>query len=161
MSVFGACSLKPAVQLYSMMSSCVLGSLNPQHLSNDTSLISCFATCVPTDRLVNLNSWLFRYYSAAAERGHADASYCLGVMRYAMGDLRAAFHCYETAAEGGNMLAWRSLASMYALGEGVTRSEQMANHILTTLGDQIERQESGGGEAEDNEIKPGDPHNVS
>lgn len=56
------------------------------------------------------------------------------------------------------MLAWRSLASMYALGEGVTRSEQMANNILATLGDQIERQESAGGEEEDRDEKPEDPH---
>lgn len=38
------------------------------------------------------------------------------------------------------MLAWRNLASMYALGEGVARSEQMAKSILATFGDQIEKQ---------------------
>lgn len=62
-------------------------------------------------------------------------------MYYAMGDLGEAFRCYQTSAEGGNMLGWRNLASMYALGEGVARSEQMAKSILTTFGDQIERQE--------------------
>lgn len=83
----------------------------------------------------------FRHYSAAAAQGHADASYCLGVMYYTTGDFEAAFHCYQAAAESGNMLAWRNLASMYALGEGVARSEQMAKHIMTTLRDKIELQE--------------------
>lgn len=83
-----------------------------------------------------------RYYASAADDGeHADASYCLGVMHYAMGDLQEAFRRYQTAAEGGNMLAWRNLASMYALGEGVPRSEQMAKSILQTFGERIERQE--------------------
>lgn len=85
---------------------------------------------------------LFRCYTSAADDGgHADASYCLGVMHYAMGDLQEAFRRYQTAAEGGNMLAWRNLASMYALGEGVPRSEQMAKSILQTFGEKIERQE--------------------
>eukprot|EP00903_Cladosiphon_okamuranus_P008898 g8517.t1 len=81
------------------------------------------------------------YASAADDGGHADASYCLGVMHYAMGDLQEAFRRYQTAAEGGNMLAWRNLASMYALGEGVPRSEQMAKSILQTFGERIQRQE--------------------
>lgn len=63
-------------------------------------------------------------------------------MYYTTGDLEAAFRCYQTAAEGGNMLAWRNLASMYALGEGVPRSEQMAKHIMTTLRDKIDEQEA-------------------
>lgn len=71
-----------------------------------------------------------------------DASYCLGVMYYTTGDFKAAFRAYQTAAEGGNMLAWRNLASMYALGEGVTRSDQMARHIFRTLGDRIREQEA-------------------
>lgn len=85
-------------------------------------------------------SWFYRCYSAAADLGHADASYCLGVMHYNMGSKEEAFRCYQTAAEGGTMLAWRNLASMYALGEGVARSEQMAKSILATFGDQIEKQ---------------------
>lgn len=76
-------------------------------------------------------------------------------MHYAMGDLEAAFHCYQTAAEGGNKLAWRNLASMYALGEGVAQSEQMAKQILVTLGDTIERQEDGQGEPT-GQKKPGE-----
>ncbi len=85
-----------------------------------------------------------RCYASAADGpdGHADASYCLGVMHYAMGDLQEAFRRYQTAAEGGNMLAWRNLASMYALGEGVARSERMAKSILRTFGERIERQET-------------------
>eukprot|EP00752_Nemacystus_decipiens_P016191 g14478.t1 len=84
----------------------------------------------------------FRCYSSAADDGgHADASYCLGVMHYAMGNLEEAFRRYQTAAEGSNMLAWRNLASMYALGEGVPRSEQMAKSILQTFGERIKRQE--------------------
>lgn len=85
-----------------------------------------------------------RCYASAADSpdGHADASYCLGVMHYAMGDLHEAFRRYQTAAEGGNMLAWRNLASMYALGEGVARSERMAESILRTFGEKIERQET-------------------
>lgn len=86
-------------------------------------------------------SGVCRCYATAADgHGHADASYCLGVMHYAMGDLQEAFRRYQNAAEGGNMLAWRNLASMYALGEGVARSEQMAKHILARFGDQIEQQ---------------------
>lgn len=82
-----------------------------------------------------------RCYSSAADDGHADASYCLGVMQYAMGNMQEAFRCYQTAAEGGNVLAWRNLASMHALGEGVPRSEQMAKNIISTFGDEIKRQE--------------------
>lgn len=110
-----------------------------------------------TARHTHMRLWTFRarYYSAAAGLGHADASYCLGVMHYAMGDKQEAFRCYQTAAEGGNMLAWRSLASMYALGEGVTRSEQMAHNIIATFGEQIERQERGG-DVQDDVDKPGD-----
>ncbi|CAM9552627.1 unnamed protein product [Laminaria digitata] len=92
----------------------------------------------------------FRCYSRAADLGHGDASYCLGVMHYTMGSKEEAFRCYQTAAEGGTMIAWRNLASMYALGEGVARSEQMAKSILETLGDQIEKQEGNlGGDKED------------
>lgn len=87
-------------------------------------------------------SWLHRCYTTAADLGHADASYCLGVMHYTMGRKEEAFRCYQTAAEGGTTLAWRNLASMYALGEGVARSEQMAKSILATFGDQIEKQEA-------------------
>ncbi|CAM9482949.1 unnamed protein product [Hapterophycus canaliculatus] len=83
----------------------------------------------------------FRCYSSAADEGHADASYCLGVMQYAMGNMEEAFRRYQTAAEGGNVLAWRNLASMHALGEGVPRSEQMAKNIISTFGDEIKRQE--------------------
>ncbi|CAN0576357.1 unnamed protein product, partial [Ectocarpus sp. 12 AP-2014] len=43
----------------------------------------------------------FRCYSSAADDGHADASYCLGVMQYAMGDAEEAFRRYQTAAEAG------------------------------------------------------------
>lgn len=73
-------------------------------------------------------------------------------MHYTMGSFEEAFRCYQTAAEGGNMFAWRSLASMYALGEGVPQSEQMAKNILATFGDKLERpeEESDGGEG-----KPG------
>lgn len=90
------------------------------------------------------------YTAAADDSGHADASYCLGVMHYAMGDLREAFRRYQNAAEGGNMLAWRNLASMYALGEGVARSEQMAKNILARFGEKFEQQgeENGGIEEE-------------
>lgn len=102
-----------------------------------------------------------RCYTSAADGpgGHPDASYCLGVMHYAMGDLPEAFRRYQTAAEGGNMLAWRNLASMYALGEGVARSEQMAKSILQTFGERIEQQEKEergegpGGEEEEAEKK--------
>lgn len=81
-------------------------------------------------------------------------------MHYAMGNLETAFRCYQTAAEGGNMLSWRNIASMYALGEGVPRSEQMAKHIMTTLGNKIDMQDKEGeGEKEterEKETKPGD-----
>lgn len=106
----------------------------------------------------HLRSVVCRYYAAAADgSGHADASYCLGVMHYAMGDLQEAFRRYQNAAEGGNMLAWRNLASMYALGEGVARSELMAKNILARFGEEIEQQgeeekggeEDGGEEAEE------------
>lgn len=80
-------------------------------------------------------------------------------MHYAMGDLESAFRCYQTAAEGGNMLAWRNIASMYALGEGVVQSEKMAKHILATLGDKINMQEQEkeeDGEGREEEKKPSD-----
>lgn len=66
-----------------------------------------------------------------------------------MGNMEEAFRRYQTAAEGGNVLAWRNLASMHALGQGVPRSEQMAKNILSTFGDEIRRQEKEQGEDEE------------
>lgn len=75
-------------------------------------------------------------------------------MQYAMGDPEEAFRRYQIAAESGNVLAWRNLAAMYALGEGVARSEQMAKNILATFGDEIVRREKEEkGAAEDGEEK--------
>ena len=110
--------------------------------------------------VVSVLSQLRRCYSAAAELGHADASYCLGVMHYTMGNFQDAFACYQTATDRGNILAWRSLASMYALGEGVPRSEQMAKTILATFGDKIKQQEreNRGKDGDGDEGPQGDAH---
>lgn len=88
----------------------------------------------------------FRCFLEASKLGHADAMCSLGAMYYigiGVGvegpDHRLAFDWYQRAADKGgddggpHRQAWGNLASMYALGHGVPRSEETAKHILRFL----------------------------
>jgi uncharacterized protein len=48
-------------------------------------------------------------------------------------DPRKAFECYNKAAEGGSMDAWRNLAAMYFTGDGVPKSEETARQIMKVI----------------------------
>ncbi|KAG5178537.1 hypothetical protein JKP88DRAFT_261323 [Tribonema minus] len=86
-----------------------------------------------------------RWFEFAAQQQHAEAAYCAAVMRYhgwgCDKDLRAAFELYQTAAEAGHVLAWREVASMHMLGEGVPRCEATARHIMQVMGKAIHKAE--------------------
>lgn len=70
--------------------------------------------------------WFFR----AAEQGHADAQFNLGLM-YANGegvgqDMMQAVELFKKAAEQGHVDAQNNLGAMYFTGEGVARDEKKA-----------------------------------
>ena len=44
-----------------------------------------------------------------------------------------AFQYYNLAAESGNKAAWKNIASMYLLGEGVPKSVDTAQHIMKVI----------------------------
>ncbi len=46
---------------------------------------------------------------------------------------RRAFELYNIAAESGSKEAWRNLASMYYLGDGVPKSEETAKQIMNVI----------------------------
>ncbi len=48
-------------------------------------------------------------------------------------DKRRAFELYNIAAESGSKEAWRNLASMYYLGDGVPKSEETAKQIMSVI----------------------------
>ena len=63
----------------------------------------------------------------AAAAQHADAAVTLGALYYGglaglAQDKRRAFELYNLAAEQGSQDAWRNLAVMYYLGDGVPKS---------------------------------------
>lgn len=69
----------------------------------------------------------FREWKAAAEKGHADAQFDLGVL-YSKGlgvrhDMTEAVAWYRSAAEKGNVQAAFSLGQLYSRGWGVPRDE--------------------------------------
>src|SRR5581483_5512234 len=82
----------------------------------------------------------FKEWKAAADTGHAEAQFDLGVL-YAQGlgvrrDLTEAAYWYRRSAEQGNAEAEFALGQMYSLGWGVPRDEadairwlQMANSV--------------------------------
>ena len=48
-------------------------------------------------------------------------------------DKRKAFELYNTAAELGSLDAWRNLASMYYIGDGVPKNEEVARQIMKVV----------------------------
>lgn len=79
-------------------------------------------------------------YEAASKAGSAVASLFMGVLAYkgdsSVGvgrDASKAFEWYNIAAEQGSLEAWRNLASMYYLGDGVPKSEDTAKEIMRVV----------------------------
>eukprot|EP01034_Spumella_vulgaris_P030090 gene30090-37250_t len=82
------------------------------------------------------------FYQRASDNGHNASTVCLGVIHYngilptasnpksLPADKRKAFELYNIAAESGSKEAWRNLASMYYLGDGVPKSEETAKQIM-------------------------------
>jgi TPR repeat protein len=89
------------------------------------------------ERAVALLSW-------CSAEGNASASLTLGSLSYngmlstsLLGDdgsnedvKRKAFELYSLAADQGSADAWRNIASMYFLGDGVPRNENLAREIM-------------------------------
>ena len=77
------------------------------------------------------------YLRRAVAACHTDATVTLGALFYAGNhvpqDKRKAFELYNTAAEQGSKEAWRNLASMYFLGDGIPKSEEIAREIMKTI----------------------------
>ena len=53
-----------------------------------------------------------------------------GIPHFCPRDYAKAFQYYNIAAENGSQQAWKNLASMYMLGEGVPKSIETAEHIM-------------------------------
>ena len=76
----------------------------------------------------------FKFCSVAAEQGHAEAQFNLGVM-YDIGqgvkqDYFKAVEWYQKAAEQGNALAQYNLGVMYAKGQGVRQNYTKAKEYF-------------------------------
>ena len=52
-------------------------------------------------------------------------------------DPRKAFETYNKAAELGSKEAWRNLAAMYFIGDGVPKSEETARHIMKVIFEEV------------------------
>ncbi|MEM9301067.1 MAG: tetratricopeptide repeat protein [Pseudomonadota bacterium] len=74
------------------------------------------------------------YYRLAAERGHPDALYALGVCLEqgigAVADVAAASGCYRRATAAGHPGAAHNLGVMAARGEGIARDPVMAEALF-------------------------------
>jgi TPR repeat protein len=80
---------------------------------------------------------------AASAAGHASATLTLGALVYqglvqcdpAAGSnpKRSAFELYNLAAEQGSLEAWRNIASMHFLGDGVPKCESTAREIMRVM----------------------------
>lgn len=73
-----------------------------------------------------------RWYKAAAELGHAEAAWQLGI-EYAVGtridrEPTEAVHWYRVAAEQGYVAALESLAKAYATSFGVAQDSKTAEY---------------------------------
>jgi len=74
-----------------------------------------------------------QWYTKAADQGHTDAAYRLGLLYYkGLGgfkiDLKKAFQYLSLAAKANHKNSQANLAKMYANGDGVTRNEQMSDY---------------------------------
>jgi TPR repeat protein len=78
-------------------------------------------------------------YEQASNNGHVEATLCLGTIYYnglediVEVDRRKAFELYNIAAEGGSQDAWKNLAGMYYIGDGVPKSEETARNIMKVI----------------------------
>ena len=72
----------------------------------------------------------FKWFTKAAEKGHTDAQYGLGVMyhagKYVSQSNEKAFKWYKKAAESGHTDAQYRLGVMYNIGQGVPQAPQEA-----------------------------------
>lgn len=75
----------------------------------------------------------------AAAAGNADAAVSAGAMLHrGVGsviprDQERAFQLYQEAGELGSIEGWRNVVACYALGEGVPKSEKIAEYIAKTM----------------------------
>jgi len=74
-----------------------------------------------------------QWYTKAADQGHTDAAYRLGLLYYkGLGgfkiDLKKAFQYLSQAAKANHKNSQANLAKMYANGDGVARNEQMSDY---------------------------------
>jgi len=74
-----------------------------------------------------------QWYTKAADQGHTDAAYRLGLLYYkGLGgfkiDLKKAFNYLSQAAKANHKNSQANLAKMYANGDGVARNEQMSDY---------------------------------
>ena len=74
-----------------------------------------------------------KWYTMAADQGHTDAAYRLGLLYYkGLGgfkvDLKKAFQYLSRAAKANHKNSQANLAKMYANGDGVARNEQMSDY---------------------------------
>ena len=70
---------------------------------------------------------------AGREGGHAGAMTTMGALCYREGRWEEAARWYEGGGEAGSEEAWRNLAGMYMVGEGVEKDEAMARYIVKTM----------------------------
>ena len=78
------------------------------------------------------------YYQRASDLGSLEATLCLAAIYYhgyegMPRDPHQAFILYNIAAEKGSEDAWRNLAAMYYLGDGVEQSEHTAREIMKVV----------------------------
>jgi TPR repeat protein len=119
-------------------SSTVDGLSEHRHPAADPTAVSS-AGGQHLERAVNL-------LRAASAAGQAEATLTLGALVYrglvrhsgGVGDQgadpkRCALELYELAAEQGSLEAWRNVASMHFLGDGVPRCETTAREIMRVV----------------------------
>jgi TPR repeat protein len=70
---------------------------------------------------------------AGREGGHPQALTMLGSLAYREGRFKEAVGWYQEGGEAGSEEAWRNLAAMYMLGEGVEKDEATARYIVRTV----------------------------
>ncbi len=84
-------------------------------------------------RVKSDNAKAISWYTKAADQGHTDAAYRLGLLYYkGLGgfkiDLKKAFHYISLAAKKNHKNSQINLAKMYAKGEGVKRNKELSDY---------------------------------
>src|SRR5262245_21078259 len=77
-----------------------------------------------------------RWFQKAAEQGHADAQYHLGMNLWGLNDHVQAAHWWRMASDQGHAKAQARLALAYQSGDGVERDETKAFHLFRTAAEQ-------------------------